>query len=168
MYKLTKLVKYKMVFIVIFTLALGLIMSPALAVVGNNCSVQTPCVGVGESCVSGKCAVNTFGLGDLDDSELALGGSGDDEGLINTITQLINVALSLLGIVSVVIILIGGFKWMTAGGNEEKVDEARKLIFSGIIGMAIILSAWAIAKFVLSTLGEATGAIDAGTYDDLT
>lgn len=79
-----------------------------------------------------------------------------DQSLQTTVVRLINVALSLLGIIAVVIVLIGGFKWMTAGGNEEKVAEARKLIFAGIVGMAIILSAWAIAKFVLSNLGAAT------------
>lgn len=81
-----------------------------------------------------------------------------DEDLITTITSIINVALGLLGIIAVVIVLIGGFKWMTAGGNEEKVTEARKLIISGVIGIAIILSAYAIASFVINRLGAATGA----------
>ncbi len=75
----------------------------------------------------------------------------------DTIGQIIRVALSLLGIVALVIILAGGFQWMTAGGNEEKVAEARKRIFAGIIGLAIILSAFAIARFVLNQLAIATG-----------
>lgn len=79
-----------------------------------------------------------------------------------TIANIINVAMSLLGIVAVVIILIGGFKWMTAGGSEDKVSEARKLIFSGIIGLAIILSAWAITTFVISQLSLATTGSGAG------
>ena len=74
-----------------------------------------------------------------------------------TIAAIINVALSLLGIVAVVIILIGGFTWMTAGGNEEKTEKARKMIFAGIIGLAIILSAYAIARFVIDSLLSATG-----------
>lgn len=73
-----------------------------------------------------------------------------------TISRIISVALSLLGIVALVIILAGGFKWMTAGGSEDKVAEARKLIFSGIIGLAIILSSYAIAQFVLGQLSAAT------------
>ncbi len=73
-----------------------------------------------------------------------------------TMAKIINVALSLLGIVAVVIILIGGFKWMTAGGEQEKVEEAKKLIYAGIIGMAIILAAFAIARFTLSSLSTAT------------
>jgi len=78
----------------------------------------------------------------------------------DTVAQIIRVSLGLLGIVAVVIILLGGFKWMIAGGNDEKVKEARKLIISGIIGLAIILAAYAIAEFVISSLQTAT----TGTY----
>ncbi len=73
-----------------------------------------------------------------------------------TVANIINVALGLLGIVAVVIILIGGFEWMTAGGNEEKTGEAKKRIIAGVIGLAIILSAYAIAKFVIDSLVKAT------------
>lgn len=74
------------------------------------------------------------------------------------IGELINVALGFLGIVAVIIILFGGFKWMTAGGNDEKVGEAKRLIIAGIIGLAIILSAYAITTFVLQSLIDATTA----------
>lgn len=82
-------------------------------------------------------------------------GQGD---LTTTIGSLIRVALGFLGVVAVVIILLGGFKWMTAGGSDEKVGEAKKLIIAGIIGLAIILSAYAIASFVISSIvGAASG-----------
>lgn len=86
-----------------------------------------------------------LGLGNKDPREIAAG--------------VINIMLGFLGIVAVVIILIGGFKWMTAGGNEDKTAEARKLITAGIIGLVIILAAFAIAKFVLDQLLSATGAV---------
>ena len=73
-----------------------------------------------------------------------------------TIASIINVAMGLLGIIAVVIILIGGFQWMTAGGNEENVDKAKKRIIQGVIGLAIILASWAIARFVLESLVTAT------------
>ena len=97
---------------------------------------------------------DTFGLGAVN---TGLDDSLGNKDLRATVGSLINVALSLLGVVAVVIILIGGFKWMTAGGNDDQVGEARKWIFSGIIGLAIILSAWAIAIFVLDKLSDATG-----------
>lgn len=80
-------------------------------------------------------------------------GQGD---LNDTIGAIIRAALGFLGVIAVVIVLFGGFKWMTAGGNEEKVGEAKKLIFAGIIGLAIILSAYAIASFVIGKLVTAT------------
>lgn len=73
-----------------------------------------------------------------------------------TVARIINVALGLLGIVAVVIVLVGGFEWMTAGGNEEKTGEAKQRIMAGVIGLAIILSAYAIASFVVNSLKTAT------------
>jgi len=73
-----------------------------------------------------------------------------------TVGSIIKVALSFLGVVAIVIVLIGGFKYMTAGGSDEKTGDAKKYIISGIIGLAIILSAYAITTFVLSSLQGAT------------
>lgn len=80
-------------------------------------------------------------------------GGGD---VRQTAARIINVALGFLGIIAVVIVLIGGFKYMVSGGNEEKTSEAKNMIVAGIIGLAIILSAWAITTFVISSLLEAT------------
>jgi hypothetical protein len=79
--------------------------------------------------------------------------------LRETIGSIIKVALGFLGVVAVVVVLIGGFQYMTAGGSEEKVGKARKWIVSGIIGLAIILSAYAITSFVVDNLLLATGAV---------
>lgn len=73
-----------------------------------------------------------------------------------TIAKIIRVAMSLLGIIAVCIVLYGGFTWMTAGGNDEQVGEAKKWIFSGVIGLAIILSAWGITTYVMQALINAT------------
>lgn len=95
--------------------------------------------------------------------ELSLGlGAGEATGLGTQdikliITGIINVLLGFLGIIAVVIILLGGFKWMTAAGNEDKVGEAKKLIGAGIVGLVIILAAYAIATFVINQLVTATG-----------
>jgi len=94
---------------------------------------------------------NDLGVGAIQ-SSIKLG-SGD---VRQTAARIINVALGFLGIIAVVIVLLGGFKYMISGGNEEKTAEAKKLIVSGIIGLAIILSAWAITSFVISRLVTAT------------
>lgn len=68
------------------------------------------------------------------------------------IAKLINWAMGFLGIIAVVIILAGGFMWMTAAGNEEKVGKAKKLLIAGIIGLVIILAAYVIATYVITQL----------------
>ncbi len=73
-----------------------------------------------------------------------------------TIARIIRTAMSLLGIIAVLIILYGGFKWMTSAGSDEAVGDAKKIITAGIIGLIIILTAYAIASFVINSLVTAT------------
>lgn len=70
--------------------------------------------------------------------------------------NIINIVLGCLGIIFLIIILYGGFKWMMSGGNEDSISSARKIIVAGIIGLAIILAAYAIANFVINSLLYAT------------
>ena len=77
------------------------------------------------------------------------------EGVMNVV----NVLLGFLGILAIIIILWGGFRWLTSGGNEEKVGEAKKIITAGIIGLVIIFTSYAIATFVITQLISATGPI---------
>lgn len=97
--------------------------------------------------------LNTADLG-VDAVQSSISLSGGD--VRQTAGRIINVALGFLGIIAVVIVLLGGFKYMVSGGSEEKTSEAKKLIVSGIIGLAIILSAWAITSFVITNLVQAT------------
>lgn len=96
----------------------------------------------------------TLDLGLNDAADIGLGNTP----LKDTINQVIKVLLSFLGILAVIIILWGGFIWMTALGDEGKVETAKKLIVAGIIGIVIILAAYAIAYFVISNIQTATGA----------
>lgn len=96
--------------------------------------------------------------GNLTGNEFASSAGLSSGDLPTTIASIIRVILGFLGIVAVVIILIGGFKWMTAGGNDDKVKSARKVMVSGIIGLVIVLSAFAIAQFVIQSIVTATTA----------
>ncbi len=85
-------------------------------------------------------------------SSLGLG-NGD---LKQTVMNILNLALGLLALVAVVMIIIGGFTWLTAGGNEEKVDQAKKIISAAVIGLIIVLLAWAVVIFVAKTTTNVT------------
>ena len=61
-----------------------------------------------------------YGLNDPDFESINL---GRDKSLQESVAQIINIFLGVLGIIAVIIIILGGFKWMTAQGNEEKTDE---------------------------------------------
>ena len=84
--------------------------------------------------------------------------SGQD-GLTKIIGNIINVALGFLGIVLLAYLLYAGFLWMTAGGETEKVGKAKDMIKNAIIGLIIIVAAFAISSFVLSSLVKATSGV---------
>jgi hypothetical protein len=64
--------------------------------------------------------------------------------------------LGLLGLIAVVLIIYGGFIWLTAGGNEDKVGQAKRIISAAVVGLIIVLLAWAIVTFVVSTASKVT------------
>jgi hypothetical protein len=72
------------------------------------------------------------------------------------VASAIRVIMGFLGTIAVVIILMAGFKWMTAGGSEEKITDSRKMLTAGVIGLIIILAAFGIATFVMNNLAAAT------------
>lgn len=93
---------------------------------------------------------------DFDPGEDKLGGlnlqnTSDGEQLIRDV---INWVLGFLALIAVVIILIAGFEWMTAGGNDKKVETAQKRLKYGLIGLLIIFFAYGIVTFVFSSLRD--------------
>ena len=75
--------------------------------------------------------------------------------VMDTATHVIDIIMGFLGLIAVVIVLIGGFQWMTAAGNEDKVKTAKKTLSAGIIGLVIVLAAWGIARFVINLIAKA-------------
>lgn len=96
--------------------------------------------------------INEWGFNDFSNTNIALG----SRDLRQTIGGVVNIILGFLGILTTLIILLGGFKWMTSQGNTEKVDEAKKLIGAGVVGLVIVLTAYAVSRFLLSELYNQT------------
>ncbi len=75
--------------------------------------------------------------------------------------RIINIFLSILGVVALGIVLYAGFLYMTSGGEPEKVGKAKKYLINGFIGLAIILSAYGITRFLFSMFEqEPTGGLE--------
>ncbi len=70
--------------------------------------------------------------------------------------SIVNIFLGFTGMIAVVIIFLGGIMWMIAGGNEEKLIYAKGVLVSGVIGLIIVLSSWAIVIFLLGAIYEST------------
>ncbi|MFH1207068.1 MAG: Ig-like domain-containing protein [Patescibacteria group bacterium] len=74
--------------------------------------------------------------------------------LESTIIKILQWALGLLGLVAVIIIMYGGFVWLTAAGNEEKIKKAKRILRDAVIGLVIIMLAWAIVTFIIGRLND--------------
>lgn len=65
----------------------------------------------------------------------------------------INAALTLVGLIFLILMVYAGFLWMTARGEESQIEKAKGMITAAIIGLVIVLSAYAITALVTGRLG---------------
>jgi len=89
-------------------------------------------------------------------------GNESETNLAKQIGQMIQALLSLLGVVFMIYVIYGGYLWMAAAGNDEQIGKAKAIIKGSIIGLIIVLSAYAITAFVVTRVGTATNYNDAG------
>ena|SRR3989344_3537542 len=66
--------------------------------------------------------------------------------------RVINVLLAVAGLVAVIFLIVGGFRYVTAGGNEEAAESGKKTITNAIIGIVIIVLAFVIVRVVSNAL----------------
>ncbi len=78
-------------------------------------------------------------------------GDGGDT-LVNDVTTILNAVIGVLGLVAVVVIIIGGINYMTSAGDAGKVKTAKNTILYGVIGLVIVVLAFAIVNFVIGTI----------------
>lgn len=73
------------------------------------------------------------------------------------IGRFIQTVITLLGIVLVVLIIYAGFLWMMAQDNTKDIDKAKAIIKNAVIGLVLLLAAYSITNFVLSSILTGTG-----------
>lgn len=64
------------------------------------------------------------------------------------IGDIIGLVLSFVGVLFLILIIYGGISWMTASGNDQKVEKAKTIIINATIGLLVVLSAYAITSFI--------------------
>lgn len=72
--------------------------------------------------------------------------------------SLINSGLGFVGVIAVIIVIWAGFKWMTSGGRDDKVTDAKKTLINLVIGLVIMFTAYSVINFVIKSISNATGA----------
>ncbi|MDQ5914082.1 MAG: hypothetical protein QG623_701 [Patescibacteria group bacterium] len=78
------------------------------------------------------------------------GGEDGEDTLAKTINSVINLFSLIVGAASVIMIIYGGFKYITSGGSDDNTKSAKNTILYALVGLIIVLLAQTIVKFVFS------------------
>ena len=115
-------------------LGLSFVPVPAYAVTDGTCDETDISFSEGADCARGEDqATNLFGTG----------------GIFATIT---NVLLFLIGAISVIMLIIGGIRYVVSGGDQAQVTGAKNTILYAIIGIIVAFLAYAAVRFVTNSL----------------
>ncbi len=67
-------------------------------------------------------------------------------------TYIITPVLAMLGVIFLVLVVYAGFLWMTARGEEKQVGKAKEVLSAAVIGLVLVLSAYAVTNFVFGAI----------------
>lgn len=137
---------YKKIFLFKIILLLFFLVRPALAAGAGNLSdafkVDDKMVYAEKDRLDAAAFNMGYGIGRLGEQ-----GGSTPEAIISIIIETV---LSILGILFIALVIYGGILWMTAGGNDQQVEKAQNILKRAIIGLVIVLMAYAISVFVIN------------------
>lgn len=110
---------------------------------GQNLQTQKECVG-GLVLKAGKCVLQNPAVGQISDLKT----------FPDLLERTIRILLSLAGAVAVIFLVIGGYQYLAAQGNEETMERAKKSIQAAVIGIVLIVLAFAIVAIVNTLLNR--------------
>jgi hypothetical protein len=127
---------------VIGTVAMLLFAQPVLA------ATDTQDKNITKQIQTGLCAGSNFNLG----GKCTKDNGKTTEKLNKMIRKLVNIFSAVVGVVAVIMIIFGGFRYITSGGNDTSVTGAKNTILYAIIGLIVVALAQLIVHFVLKQL----------------
>lgn len=80
---------------------------------------------------------------------------GNDVSVPGLIGRIIKAILGIVGSLALVMFIYGGFTWMLAAGNNEKVKKGKDILVWAAIGLVVIFSSYALVRFVITSIGNA-------------
>ncbi|MDO8657587.1 MAG: pilin [Candidatus Levybacteria bacterium] len=83
--------------------------------------------------------------------------SADISKVTNFIQNIIQIFVTIAGLVATGFMVVGGFRYMTSSGNPEALDGAKKTVLYSAIGLAIVIGAFVISKIVTDIATSAFG-----------
>lgn len=102
-----------------------------------TCDTSTLSLSSGANCAQGN------------DQPTTLFGDGADEGIF---TKIVNIMLFIVGAVAVIMLIVGGIRYVTSGGAQDKVTAAKNTIMYAIVGIVVAILAFAVVNFVVAGL----------------
>jgi hypothetical protein len=86
------------------------------------------------------------------DLRLGTGSCGQQTGRVNTVIKnIVNIFTAIVGIVAVIMIIYGGFRYITSGGDSGNIQTAKSTVLYALVGLIIVALAQIIVRFVLNT-----------------
>lgn len=76
----------------------------------------------------------------------------DGSFLQSRVGQVIGFVLSFVGVLFLILMIYAGLTWMTAGGNKEQVSKAKSLMINAVLGLIVVMGAYALTAFIGSQL----------------
>jgi hypothetical protein len=102
-----------------------------------------------------QCGVNTA-AGKKTDSGSCHPGADSGKSLEQTVTSLINILSIAVGVVAVIMLVVGGFRFVVSAGNDSAVSAAKNTIVYAIVGLVIVALAQIIVHFVLGNVATSS------------
>jgi len=88
--------------------------------------------------------------------------------LIQISGSVIQTLLSFLGVIFLILMVYAGFIWMTAKGDQQKVQKAKDILTNSLIGLIIVMAAYAISYFIISAIDTGIISFDSSTVNTQT
>ncbi len=140
----------KFLFLYILALSFLLQINTAFAYTCDCGGGKTAVAATVDQCPSACAASSNTGTVQLNNP---LTGGPNSVGIPTLLGTVINVVLGVTGSLALVMFIFGGLTWMTSAGNSERVSKGKNILIWAAIGLVIIFSAYALVKFVFTSIG---------------